>query len=65
MHDFDPFRDQKEEAYFTALPIITQMGEYLLKLISNKKEPIESGFIQLLKVSFRVVNLCLYMGTIL
>lgn len=50
LHNFDPFRDQKEEAYITALPVIAQMGEYLLTLINDIEDTTEIESINLLKV---------------
>ncbi|KAJ8919820.1 hypothetical protein NQ315_006349 [Exocentrus adspersus] len=51
LHNFDPFRSKKEEAYNTALPMIQEMGEHFLNVAQNDSDADKEEFISLLKLN--------------
>ncbi|KAJ8948778.1 hypothetical protein NQ318_022909, partial [Aromia moschata] len=50
----DPFRNNKQEAYRTALPLINTMSHYLLEVIENSLEASKNEFISMLKILFLI-----------
>ncbi|CAH1179474.1 unnamed protein product [Phaedon cochleariae] len=51
LKNFDPFQDKKEESFFTALPLIEQMGKYLWDSIHDSTTPSEDEFVQFMKLN--------------